>query len=602
MKNLAKILDLSHLKDKKIIIVGDIHGCFNQFHDLICHKCSYNPDLDIIVSLGDLCDRGPASDFVLDFFMNVKNTYCVIGNHDWKLLRYLKGNPIKISNGLQETINQIKELDKQPIIEYLENLPNIIRLPDLNKKPFYAAHAGVDTRFSIDKQSKETTMYIRGIDSNNYFDESKGIWYDTLDGSYTVTAGHIVEKSINPNPNVFCLDGGCCHGGVLRAMVIQNGKYEIKETQGLEVKKENLSPVEARDNLVAQGLLRSDKLDRYKIYTYTDRCVYDDKWDDTTINSRGHIFDIDTNECIAHPFPKFFNIGEKPELCSDMLPWHKGFDVYNKMDGWIGILYRHNGQFKIASRGSFYSEGAVWATKFLNDRYDLSSLPDYMTLVFEIISPVTKIIVDYKNFEGLVLIGAFNRINGYDFEYEQLKQISEQYNIPIVEKLPLKSVEEIQDFIKLFKGNEMEGVVVRFTDNTRVKIKSTDYLVRHKIKSRLTPLAVWESIVNNIDIQDIQAIMTQEEKDEYNRISNLLNTRYRQIELCIYLSLDELKRMVQLEVSDINYFKEFDLALKKIECPDKSIMFAALKGQKDKVKNYILKQIRPTNNLIENAV
>jgi len=241
MRKLAKTIDLSDIKDKRFIIVGDLHGCFDQLTELL-KKCNYNKEKDIIIATGDLVDRGPNSVDVLKFFLpdnphQDHHIYSVLGNHDWKFYRWLIGNKIIVGKSLQRTIDELQnkcvtDLEKGAMILYLQALPHIIRIPNLNKKPTYVVHAGFSPDYPPEKQSIESCLYIRGTNPKNYFSEKDGIWFDYLDGSFIVLSGHIVSEIIQPNPNVFCLDGGCCHGGKLRAMVIENDKYEIIEIKG----------------------------------------------------------------------------------------------------------------------------------------------------------------------------------------------------------------------------------------------------------------------------------------------------------------------------------------------------------------------------------
>ena len=154
--------------------------------------------------------------------------------------------------------------------------------------------------------------------------------------------------------------------------------------------------VRKREEYVVAGLLRSDRSDdgTLAIYTYTDRCVYENAWDDITRNSRGHVYNLHTGECVAWAFPKFFNLGENAEQLPEKFPWDRPYEIMEKMDGWLGVLYRHEGKFKVATRGSFHSSGSVWATEYIQ-RFDLSCLPDAATLCFEIIAPEQRIILDY---------------------------------------------------------------------------------------------------------------------------------------------------------------------------------------------------------------
>src|SRR5262249_12861239 len=152
---------------------------------------------------------------------------------------------------------------------------------------------------------------------------------------------------------------------------------------------------------------------------------------DLTRNSRGHVFDLQTGECVAWPFPKFFNLGENQESLPDKFPWDQPYEIYEKMDGWLGLLYRHEGKFKVASRGSFHSTGATWATEFLQG-YDLSSLPNEVTLCFEIIHPEHQIILNYRGQRTLVVLAAFNRFTGEEYPRAVVAEWARRIGLPLV--------------------------------------------------------------------------------------------------------------------------------------------------------------------------
>lgn len=229
---MARILDLREkIGDQPFVVVGDIHGMYTQLVRLWGKA-----DTPLVVSVGDLVDRGPESPAVLTMFkVNPDMFWSVEGNHDNKFKRYCKGNKVRVSHGLDRTIAQLEkhpELDLPGLAEWIDSWPNIIRVPDIDGKPTYVVHAGIDGRYPIESQFKQTTMYIRGLDPKNYFDESQGIWYDTVPENMNVIAGHIVEENWRPRPNVFALDGGCVHGGVLRGMLVKDGSYELLEVEG----------------------------------------------------------------------------------------------------------------------------------------------------------------------------------------------------------------------------------------------------------------------------------------------------------------------------------------------------------------------------------
>lgn len=45
---------------ERIIVVGDVHGCLDELHDLL-HKVAFNQSSDLLLFTGDLGNRGPYS-------------------------------------------------------------------------------------------------------------------------------------------------------------------------------------------------------------------------------------------------------------------------------------------------------------------------------------------------------------------------------------------------------------------------------------------------------------------------------------------------------------------------------------------------------------
>ncbi|MEN0051252.1 MAG: RNA ligase, partial [Bacteroidota bacterium] len=92
------------------------------------------------------------------------------------------------------------------------------------------------------------------------------------------------------------------------------------------------------------------------IYNYTARTQYDALWNEVTMQCRGLILNKHF-EFVARPFSKFFNLGER---ANQILP-DEPFEVFEKMDGSLGILYWIENEPFIATRGSFVSDQATEA-------------------------------------------------------------------------------------------------------------------------------------------------------------------------------------------------------------------------------------------------
>jgi RNA ligase. len=168
------------------------------------------------------------------------------------------------------------------------------------------------------------------------------------------------------------------------------------------------------------------------LFNYTARATYENTWNAVEVASHGLIVHWPGAQLAALPFPKFFNVGQRPDTALDELGVHPGpVEVTSKLDGSLGILYRSSDGFAVATRGSFTSPQAVWATEHLRTHYDLSALPDDVTLLFEIVYPDNPEgpIPRYGQTADLVLIGA-RRFDGYDAAYTELRAFGDQFGFP----------------------------------------------------------------------------------------------------------------------------------------------------------------------------
>ena len=84
------------LKNSWHYVVGDIHGCYQEFLKLetkIFDHAKKNKKKPIIVSVGDIIDRGPCSKEVTEHFIEGrrKGTHdVVLGNHEAMMLASLQ--------------------------------------------------------------------------------------------------------------------------------------------------------------------------------------------------------------------------------------------------------------------------------------------------------------------------------------------------------------------------------------------------------------------------------------------------------------------------------------------------------------------------------
>jgi protein phosphatase len=220
----APIQDLTTLKGK-IAVVGDPHGVWTELEQALNE---IKPDH--VVYVGDLIDRGPHIEKVLD---HARKNYTVRGNHEDKLARALIGNKVSMGGGLDATMAQIDHYtseQKEELYNWIQSLPLIIKLP----KNYAVVHAGLNPERSLEKQYFDTCIYIRNYGEGGkarYDDKKYPKWYEhplceDLK-KYKILFGHAIHEVCNVAPNIFALDKGAVYGTGLRIMVIDTEGEDV---------------------------------------------------------------------------------------------------------------------------------------------------------------------------------------------------------------------------------------------------------------------------------------------------------------------------------------------------------------------------------------
>ncbi len=246
------------------------------------------------------------------------------------------------------------------------------------------------------------------------------------------------------------------------------------------------------------------------LFDYSHKAQFAARWNFFERVSRGLVINSVTGEIVARPFDKFFNWFEGGRKARGHI-----VSVTEKLDGSMGILFRENGAYRITTRGWFHSEQAAWATKFLNANYDLSDLPNELTLLFEIIYPENRIVIDYQGREALILLAARNRFTGeYVKFFPDLYELAQKYNFPLPNVHTFNNITELIEQTGTLPA-EQEGYVVEFSDGDRYKFKGDRYLELHKLISGLSYKNTIEAVQNNT-VDYIRAQIPDEFLQEFN--------------------------------------------------------------------------------------
>jgi RNA ligase len=631
-----------HDSEYTYVVVGDIHGCYDELVELYNTIVEQYGSNTRFISCGDIVDRGTKVRQTIEFVR--KNFYgCVLGNHEDKMLRWAMGNSVSIGNGLKNTIDEcggwLKEKEQ---IDWFSSLPHIFALP-IEGIARLIVHAGINPRVDIWSQYKEDSIYIRGIDGKNYFDVSNGEWTN-LDiknpkEKIQVIYGHIVQTNApritkHDNATYYGIDGGCVHGGKLIAAVFKPNEIEPEfvvvqaksdYVKSMEVK---TNTVELKDTMKNYELITNlmkrvdDKLisvqdlqgTPYRIFNYTQKTTFGRAWDEYTLMSRGLIIDMETGDIIARPFDKFFNINEVEDTQIEKLPLHEEYEVYDKADGSLGILFydKYSNMFRIATRGSFNSDQAIWATKWFNEQIaqfnelnesDMNVLKEFVreeTLLFEIIvgSINTNLVLKYP-FEGLVFLAMRNINTGTYADYDVMEKIhNTQYMSPrikITARYDNLRFEEIDEMSKLL--DNIEGWVIKFKNGMRVKVKTDWYKSRAKVIAHCTPLNFWENMKYGKVDKAYLEVIPEEFVNLRDKYVSYLEGEYV---MRYYSLLQEVKAVKSMQFASNADWAAYINGQTK----HKGILFNLTKEKSpddmaERIDAYLMKLIRPDGNKID---
>jgi len=207
----------------KILVVGDIHGCFDELLDLVS-KSGIGEE-DRIIALGDIVDRGPKIWETFEYFRATPNTQCLMGNHERKNIGIFEGThiPTKAQNITREQLGKEKysimcEWFKS--LKYFEVLAEAICI-----------HGFWEHGIPLHEQ-KETvlagTYYGEKFIRDNYERVLKKKWFELYDGDLPLIVGHRdYKRDGSPliwNDKVYCIDTGCVVGGMLTGIVLPEFK------------------------------------------------------------------------------------------------------------------------------------------------------------------------------------------------------------------------------------------------------------------------------------------------------------------------------------------------------------------------------------------
>ena len=200
----------------RTIVVGDIHGCYDELMELL-EKVNFGAD-DRVVAVGDLVTKGPKNREVLELFMTDARFSSVMGNHDLALRRKWNGEKVQLMASQKTTHKELKP-NKLIYADFLNRMPFTI---DLNTH--LVVHAGLRPNVEMYSQTTEDMTLLRTLGKDRESHDGTP-WYDVYDGDKVVLFGHWPAPEPRFGKKAIGLDTGCVYGYNLTAYIIETGEF-----------------------------------------------------------------------------------------------------------------------------------------------------------------------------------------------------------------------------------------------------------------------------------------------------------------------------------------------------------------------------------------
>ena len=505
-------IDLS--KYEKVIVFGDIHGCYTVLNETM-EAYEYS-DKNFYIFTGDMFDRGIENKQVLQFCLDnceKENFIFLEGNHDTHLKEYLRDGKIA-TPAFEKTLAGFGEL-KDQIGKFTRRLRQFACIK-YGKKDIIITHGGIPALPYPDMPSHQI---IKGV--GKYQDSEKvdtKFSYNALHASkkesgFISIHGHrnIDNVAIWNTKNTFNLEGKVELGGELRYVEFSK-TYGIKACArsnkifDIELNRKHILKASPFRELDSSTLVNKKELANGIVsYNFTRDAFHKKAWNDLTITARGLFVDSNNATVVARSYPKFFAIDETEETKLSNLKKKLVFPVkaYRKENGFLGIVSydKYNDDLFIASKSTNEGPYKEYFKNILleaigDKKEELKSICkiENESFIFECIDPINDPhIIEYKEPHVVLLDVVENDLTNTFKNYMYIKSMAERLNIPCKKlDIELKTFDEFKQFIANVEADQyphkltdIEGWV--FVDAIRymVKYKTPYYTFWKKIRSIL---------------------------------------------------------------------------------------------------------------------
>ena len=210
----------------RTLIVGDIHGCWVEFQELLDRAGM--GEGDAIIAIGDIVDRGPETPQVVDFFRQQPGARSLMGNHERKHVRGARGQ-VKLAMSQLIARQQFGE-GYGDVLAFLGTFPTYLELPQA-----ILVHGYLEPGIPLEQQLATVLCGTMGGDKHLKARYDRP-WYELYAGDKPVIVGHHDYlrngQAFIYQDRVFGLDTSCVHGRRLTGLTLPDFKIFSAPSRG----------------------------------------------------------------------------------------------------------------------------------------------------------------------------------------------------------------------------------------------------------------------------------------------------------------------------------------------------------------------------------
>lgn len=534
IENLDEIINYTTFdlngKFDKVRIIGDVHGCHSVLEKALGSAKYIKEDTKTLyVFCGDLLDRGIENYETLQYMINIHklpNVKFVVGNHD-EHLKHWAFNDFKVDeNGKPLVPRPFKQtqfdlelgaVDDEIIVEKLkQNTRSLIRRMTLafpfvlGDKKIFVCHAGVSSIPNMTFISGQ--QLVRGV--GGYHTEIDELFQKSYDDGktqgFTQVHGHRRTASTK---NSICLESGVEFGLHLSVLDVEADKpLEVKRYNNDVYRKDSKNnfyaiDVNLTDNPITNNLL-TDKMIKVKKTNFYDKTVrtgtilslnFKEKafkqgiWNDRTIKARGLFVDAKSGDIVLRSYDKFFNLNEKGNTINDLeMKMTKPLYAYRKYNGFLGIVGVYNDELLLATKSTvdknadhvkLFREVFDALSDFEKEQLKMLSEQYNCSFVFEVCNVKDKHIIDFNQNRLYLLDAVPNTYNhngaNIDIEFSKMIISKVQCDSGVLLHKELvgtfDSFADLMRYVSQHQDEQSEGLVVNDENGYMFKIKYDYY-------------------------------------------------------------------------------------------------------------------------------